>query len=86
MLLTAQEVSKQFRVSTKTVYELARTARLRCVRLGRVVRFRQEDLDAYAAGGGDTRNIGTRLGPSARENGGVPRLRPRKTSPARLPR
>lgn len=43
-LLTLPEVAAFLRVSPKTVRRLVAGRRLRCVRVGRVLRFRQADL------------------------------------------
>jgi len=46
-LLTAVDVSELLRVPVSTVYELARSGRLPCLRIGRAVRFSREDLEAH---------------------------------------
>lgn len=53
--LTAEEVASQFKVSVDTVYRLAQSGRLPCVKLGRVVRFRPQDLEAFGERGGSHR-------------------------------
>jgi excisionase family DNA binding protein len=46
-LLTAGDVAELLRVPVSTVYELARSGRLPCLRIGRAVRFCQVDLEAH---------------------------------------
>jgi excisionase family DNA binding protein len=46
-LLTAVDVSELLCVPVSTVYELARTGRLPCLRIGRAVRFSRDDLEAH---------------------------------------
>jgi excisionase family DNA binding protein len=48
-LLTAAAAAKRLGISSVYLYELARTGELRSVRIGRAVRFRPTDLDAFAA-------------------------------------
>ena len=43
-LLTLEEVAAYLSVSQKTVRRLVAGQRLRCIRLGRVLRFQQADL------------------------------------------
>ena len=46
-LLTAVDVSELLRLPVSTVYELARSGRLPCLRIGRAVRFSRDDLEAH---------------------------------------
>jgi excisionase family DNA binding protein len=46
-LLTADDVAGLLRVPKSTVYELARTGRLPCLRIGRAVRFYRGQLEAH---------------------------------------
>ncbi|MBQ3386512.1 MAG: helix-turn-helix transcriptional regulator [Eggerthellaceae bacterium] len=47
--LNAEEVARYLNVGKNTVYELAKTGKLACYRLGRKMRFTVEDADAYLA-------------------------------------
>jgi len=49
-LLTAEEVGEQLRVSTDWLYERVRASDFPAVRCGRLVRFSQEDVDAWVKG------------------------------------
>ena len=51
-LLDATEVASIFGVPKSTIYEHARTGLLPSVRLGRRVRFREADLEAFITSGG----------------------------------
>jgi excisionase family DNA binding protein len=51
-LLTAEQVAERWQCPVSQVYRLARDGRLRCVRLGRYVRFRLEDIEAFEENGG----------------------------------
>lgn len=46
-LLTIPEVAALLQVSRTTIYKLMGSGGLRSVRVGKVVRFLQEDVDAY---------------------------------------
>jgi excisionase family DNA binding protein len=46
-LLTPAQVAELFQVPRSTVYGLAREGRLPCLRIGRAIRFSQEDLERY---------------------------------------
>ena len=48
-LLTAREVAALLRLPVSTIYELARTGRLPYLRIGRAMRFYQQDLEAHLA-------------------------------------
>lgn len=48
-LLTPRDVADLLALPPSTVYELARTGRLPCLRIGRAVRFDQHALEAYIA-------------------------------------
>lgn len=48
-LLTVAEVAAELRVSKMTVYRLTNDRELPSVRIGRSVRVRRADLDAYLA-------------------------------------
>lgn len=47
--LTAVEVAKQLNVSKNTVYEIIRRGEINSYRVGRKIRFTQEDVDDYIA-------------------------------------
>lgn len=53
-LVKAAVVARQYDISESRVYELAKLGLLPCVRLGRQVRFRVEDIEAFVAQGGAT--------------------------------
>lgn len=46
-ILTVQEVADFLKVTTKTVYSLVRDDQLPSFRVGRSIRFRRADLEAY---------------------------------------
>lgn len=46
-LLTAEEVAEILGVSPEWVYDAARERRLPCIRIGRIVRFRREAIEAW---------------------------------------
>jgi len=46
-VLTVQEVADYLRVTTKTVYGLARGGDLVSFRVGRAMRFRRSDIEAF---------------------------------------
>ena len=48
-LLTAADVARQLQVSKAFAYSLMKRGELACVRLGRAVRVRPDDLDRYIA-------------------------------------
>jgi excisionase family DNA binding protein len=48
-LLTAEEVAELLRLPVSTIYDLARTGRLPHLRIGRALRFSQNDLEAHLA-------------------------------------
>lgn len=48
--LTVAEVADVLRVSTMTVYRLIKAEQLPATRVGRSLRIRPEDVDAYLAG------------------------------------
>lgn len=45
--LTVQEVADLMRVSTMTVYRLIKSGELRAARVGRSLRLREREVDAY---------------------------------------
>ena len=49
-LLTADEVAEQLRVGKSFIYDQARAGHLPHVRVGRYIRFHQDDLDAWVDG------------------------------------
>jgi excisionase family DNA binding protein len=49
-LLTADEVAEQLRVGKSFIYDQARAGQLPHVKVGRYVRFHQDDLDAWVDG------------------------------------
>jgi PTS system nitrogen regulatory IIA component len=48
-LMTAEDAANYFQCSPRTIYEWAERGLLPSVKLGRLVRFREEDLEAYVA-------------------------------------
>lgn len=52
--LLPQEVAALLRLPKNTVYEHARTGLLPCVRIGRAMRFRRSDIEAWLESGGAT--------------------------------
>ncbi len=48
-LLTVNEVAREFRVHPVTVRRHIAAGRLKAIRIGRSVRLRREDVDAYGA-------------------------------------
>ncbi len=46
-VLTAEVVSERLSVCLSLVYRLARAGELPCVKFGRSVRFREEDVDRF---------------------------------------
>lgn len=51
-LLTADDLAGRWQVPKSHVYGMARSGLLPCVRLGRYVRFRLADVEAFEDGGG----------------------------------
>lgn len=49
--MTVREVAAYLRVTTKTVYELARKGELPSFRVGRSVRFLQAEIERFALAG-----------------------------------
>jgi excisionase family DNA binding protein len=45
--LTAEEVAQRLGVSSDKVYQLARTKNLRSIKIGRSIRFKATDVEAY---------------------------------------
>ena len=45
--LTVQEVAELMRVSTMTVYRLIKSGELRAARIGRSIRLREREVEAY---------------------------------------
>jgi excisionase family DNA binding protein len=62
-LLSADEVANKLGVSVARVYEMARRDLLPAVRLGRQVRFDQNQLEAWIASGGRAHAGGWRADP-----------------------
>lgn len=52
VLLTGAEVARWLNLPLSTIYEHARQNLLPCVRIGRRVRFKRSDLEAFIAAGG----------------------------------
>lgn len=48
-ILTVQDVARYLKVTPKTVYALVKAGDLRVFRIGRVVRCRKGDVDAFIA-------------------------------------
>ena len=65
-LLRGEAVAELLNLPITTIYEHARTGLLPCVRIGRAVRFRQSDLEAFISNGGSALPGGWR---SEAENG-----------------
>jgi len=59
-LLTAREVAMQLQVPETWVYRAAREGDLPCVRCGRYVRFREQDIDAWVTEQSTHRGLLTR--------------------------
>ena len=53
-LISARDVADQTGLSVARVYELAREARMPCIRLGRAMRFDGDAVRAWLADGGTT--------------------------------
>ena len=53
-LLKGEVVAEMLSLPVTTVYEHARTGLIPCVRIGRAVRFRKQDLEAFIEGGGQS--------------------------------
>jgi excisionase family DNA binding protein len=51
-LLECDEIAKQFGLSKQAIYNYANQGILPCVRIGRHIRFRLEDIEAFIASGG----------------------------------
>jgi excisionase family DNA binding protein len=59
LLLTKREAASELRISVRQIERIVAADRLRTVRVGRAVRIRRGDLDAYVAslaGGGTFRD------------------------------
>jgi excisionase family DNA binding protein len=54
-LLTPEQLAERFGVLKSQVYRLAREGDLPCVRIGRYVRFRLEDVEQFERDGGVAR-------------------------------
>jgi excisionase family DNA binding protein len=52
-LITPAALAATFDVPTARIYELARRGTLASIRIGRLLRFRPEDIDAFLAAGGE---------------------------------
>ena len=46
-LMTVADVARYLQVKPERVYEAVRDRRLRAVRIGRLLRFRSEDIDTF---------------------------------------
>ena len=46
-LLTVRELQQLLKLGRNTVYELLRSGEIPCVRLGKQIRIRRVDVDAY---------------------------------------
>ena len=53
LLLKVNQVAESIAMGTRTVWRLHSTGELRGVRIGRSVRWRRDDVEAYVAGLGD---------------------------------
>jgi excisionase family DNA binding protein len=62
VLLLPEEAATFLKVTRTLVMDLARRGALPCVHVGRFIRFRQEDLEAWAAKGGAHSGEGVRNG------------------------
>jgi len=51
-LRTLQDVAEQTQLSIRTLQRAIAAGRLRCLHLGRQVRFRDQDVQAWLAGAG----------------------------------
>ncbi len=56
-LLTAKEAGGLLRVSTNRLYELAKRGIVPCVRVGRRVRFSEEELLTWIRNGGTREDV-----------------------------
>ena len=56
-LMTPDEVSGILRVSKRQVYDLANEGALKSVRVGRAVRFRPADVQAFVDGSAQSSNV-----------------------------
>ena len=50
-LLTIKEFSKIVKIAPKTLYRLASTGKIPCIRIGRNIRFRADMIDQMRQGG-----------------------------------
>jgi excisionase family DNA binding protein len=51
-LLTADDLAHRWQVDRSHIYKIARSGDLPVVRIGRVVRFRADDIEAWEMAGG----------------------------------
>jgi excisionase family DNA binding protein len=51
-LLTAEQVAERWQVPVSQAYRLAREGRIPSVKLGKYIRFRLADIEAFEADGG----------------------------------
>lgn len=49
MLLTAREAAAFLRISERKLWSLTKAHEIRCVRIGRAVRYSPDDVEAYIA-------------------------------------
>jgi excisionase family DNA binding protein len=56
-LLTLQDVASYLQLSVRTVRRLIASERLAVVRLGRAIRVRPRDLEAFVASSGQRRSV-----------------------------
>jgi excisionase family DNA binding protein len=52
-LLSPADLARQFGVPKPRIYELARRGGLEPIRIGRLIRFRSDDVEAFVSNGGE---------------------------------
>jgi excisionase family DNA binding protein len=48
--MTSKEAAAYLKVSIQTLYRIAKTKKLKSYKVGKVARFKQEDIDKYVDG------------------------------------
>ena len=56
-VMTVSEVAEYLRVNPQTVYRKAKAGELPAVRIGRAIRFRRSELDAWLKGLGSSNSL-----------------------------
>ena len=57
-VMTVSEVAEYLRVNPQTVYRKAKSGELPAVRIGRAIRFRRAELDAWIKGAQEPAQVG----------------------------